>query len=452
MLRTEVVIVGAGYAGLRAATELVERGHDVVVVEARDRVGGRVRTDHVAGTPLDLGGMWVGADHHRLRALIGTTGATTFPTPDHGRAAWWDHERGELRRARPVPAPISAVPGVALALARLDRAARRVPVGAPWRAPDAADLDATTAAAWLRRIPGRHARDLVRTSLVASLSVELSEVSMLTLLAEVADAGGTRALLGTDGGAQQDLIVGGADGPARHLADRLGDRLHLGAPVTRIAGGDDGPVTVSVDGGAEVTADAAVVAVPPPNVLGIRFEPALPGHRTQLLQRLPMGSVVKLLATYERPFWREQGWSGDVVDATGPVPLAFDATQPGGDPVLATLVCGRRGRELGRSEPAARRRVILDAFARWFGPDAGSPRHVAEVCWDDERWSGGAYSAVPVPGTTSSMLAGGADPVGRLHWAGTETADRWSGFIEGALRSGDRVAEEVSARLRPARR
>ncbi|HSL58999.1 MAG TPA: FAD-dependent oxidoreductase [Acidimicrobiales bacterium] len=449
-MRTEVVIVGAGYAGLRTATRLRERGHDVVVLEARDRVGGRVRTDRSTGTALDLGGMWVGAEHDRFRTLLGDTGTATYPTPEHGRSGWWDGDRGELRRARLVPGPWSALPGAALALARLDRAARRVPVGAPWDAPAAERLDAVTAEAWLRWIPGRAARDLVRASLVTSLSVELSEVSMLTLLASIADAGGTLKLLGTEGAAQQDLVVGGADGPARHLAEQLGERLRLDAPVARISWHDGSPATVSIDGGGEVVADAVVVAVPPPNVLGIRFDPALPGRRQQLLQRMPMGSVVKLLAVYDRPFWRDAGWSGDVVDARGPVPLAFDATPPGGPAVLATLVCGRRGRELGRLDPDARREVILDAFARWFGPAAASPRDVAQVCWDDEAWSGGAYSAIPTPGTTSTLLAGVADPVGPIHWAGTETADRWGGFIEGAIRSGDRAADEVAARLRSA--
>ena len=446
----EVIVIGGGYAGLVAALAVRDAGRDVVVLEARARVGGRVHTeavgvDGVGDVRLDLGGMWVGATHDRFRALLSRFAIETFATPEHGRSAWWDASAEQLRATRVVPAPLSAAPAAALAVGRIDQLARRVPAGEPRRMPDALRWDSVTVADWLRRrVPNRHARATLDSSLVTSFSVEMSQVSMFTLLATVAESGGLLALLGTEGGAQQDLVRGGADAAARRVAQALGDRVILEVPVGAVRAGNGGVEVVGCDG--TRTARRVIVALPPGIVAGLDWGPMLPGSRRSLLARTPMGTVTKVLAVYERPFWRDAGWSGEVVDADGPVTSAFDATEPGGAPVLASLTCGRRSVALADLTSEERRARVIEAFVTWFGSAAAAPRHVVDRSWENEPHSGGGYSAVPVPGAALDTLDLAA-PIGRIHFAGTETAARHAGYIDGAISSGERAAAAVLAEL-----
>lgn len=444
---TDVVIVGAGYAGLTAALALHDAGRSVVVLEARDRVGGRVHTEHHDGVPLDLGGMWVGATHERFRSLLSRFDIATFPTPEFGVSGWWDPHTHSLRPTRIVPAPWHAVPSAAAAVAQIEMLARRATAAAPAGHPGTDRWDAVTIADWLRRrVPGPAARAMLESTLVVSFSVELSQVSMRSLFSAVTDAGGLLRLLGTDGGAQQDLVVGGADRLARQMAERLGDRVRRSTAVRAIRHEPDGVVVVSDHG--SWTAGYAIVALPPAHAAALDWQPAVTGSRRQLLDRLHMGSVTKLLAVYDRPFWRDAGWSGEVLDTNGPVTTAFEASQPGGPAVLASLTCGDRSLELSVLPTEERRRRILGAFTDWFGPAAAEPRTVADCSWETEEWSGGGYAAVPAPGVLSSRaMALIAEPVGRVHFAGTETSTTSNGFIDGAITSGERAAGEINARM-----
>ena len=443
---SDVVVVGAGYAGLSAALTLHEAGYEVDVLEARDRVGGRVHTEHHDGVPLDMGGMWVGAGHDRFRALLSRFDIDTFATPEDGRSAWWDSGSATLRPASPLPGPRRSAPTIAFAIARIERLAGATPPDEPWSAPKAEMWDTVTVADWLRRrVPDRSTRALLEDVLRVSFCVDMAQVSMLTLMAAAADAGGLLKLLGTEGGAQQDLIVGGADLAARRVAELLGPRLRLGTPVREIHHDAVG-VTVVADTG-RWAAQFAVVALPPAHVAALRWGPALPAPLRHGLERHAMGSVTKMLAVYDRPFWHDGGWSGEVIDTTGPVTTAFDATQPGGRPVLATLTCGHRSLELSQLTPDERKGHLVDALTTWFGPDAATPTHVVERSWENEEWSGGGYSAIPIPGLTTSPSRERAS-VGRVHFAGTETATRSNGFIDGAIGSGELAATEILDRLR----
>ena len=441
---SEVVVVGAGYAGLTAALHLVELGRDVVVLEARDRVGGRVWTQHVDGVPLDLGGMWVGARHTHFRGLLERFGLDTFPTPADGSAGWWDKRSARLRRGRPVPMSVMEIPFVVAPLVSAALLARRTSTGARsdrW----AARLDSITVADWLRRwIPNRRARTTVDAAMVLSYSHELAEVSLLDLVRAASEEGGLVYGLSTDGGAQQDLVIGGADSAARRIATLLGPRLQLATPVREIDH-DAERVRVLTDD-SSITARHVIVALPPGLTAAINWVPALPPWRASLLSRMPMGSVTKLVAVYERPFWRNGGWSGEVLDATGPVSSLFDISPPSGPAMLASLTCGTKSIDLAGLSPCDRQDRILGAMASWLGPEARHPLAVADVSWENEPFSGGGYSATPIPG--SSQLARRiAEPLGRVHFAGTETATRFAGSIDGAISSGERAAGEVLARL-----
>lgn len=442
----DAVVIGAGYAGLAAALTLADAGRSVVVLEARDRVGGRVRTDQVDGVPLDLGGMWLGAGHDRFAAWADRFGAQTFPTPQHGHDGLV--RDGVLERITSLPggwATLTALP----ALAQLEALARRLDVARPWGAPRAAELDRITADEWLRRwIPHRRTRALLAAVFTSSFAADPVEYSLLALVTGIADGGGLREMLGAEGGAQQDLFVSGADSPARAAAEVLGDRVWLGTPVWRIERSTDGVVAQGHSGEpVRVVARRAIIAIPPAQVLGLQIVPGLGARRRNYWQRSPMGSAYKAAAVYPRPFWRDAGWSGAVMDPDGPISSAFDATPPDGPGVLMTLVCGGAARRLAERPGPARRQLVLGAFGAWFGSSAVDPIAFREVCWDDEPWSGGGYSAVPTPGTISTLAGGTAAPDGVLHWAGTETADKSRGYIDGAIRSGERAATEVLAAL-----
>lgn len=441
---TEVIVIGAGYAGLAAALGLIDRGCDVVVLEARDRVGGRVWTHHGDGVPLDLGGMWVGVGHSHFRALLYRFGLTTFPTPTYGHAAWWDESSGKIRRARPLPLPATAFPFATAALLHAEWLVRRASVKG--RSKDRADrLDGVTVADWLRRwVPSRRARATIETALVLLYSTELTQVSMRTLVSMADQPGGLLAELGTDGGAQQDLVVGGADASALKIAALLGSRLRLATPAREIHHDLAGVRVVTED--ATIAARHVVVALPPPRVGELAWKPGLPPWRANLIARMPMGSVTKLLAVYDCPFWRDGGWSGEALDPHGSVSSAFDVSPPGGPGVLASLTCGAKSVELASLPADVRQDRILEAMSKWFGPAARQPRAVVNVSWENEVYSGGGYSAVPIPGTWQQAQRV-AEPLGRVHFAGTETAARFAGYIDGAISSGERAAQDVLAQL-----
>jgi monoamine oxidase len=450
----DVAVVGAGLAGLTAARDLVAAGRSVVVLEARDRVGGRVLNKPLYGDAVtEAGAEFIGPTQDRIAALAADLGVGTFPTYNTGNHLYYRNGLGTPYSATgplgPVPPDPTGAAEAAAAMVLLDRMSEEVPVDAPWRAARAAAWDGQTFETCKRahtRTDG--GRLLLDVAIRSVFSVEPRDVSLLFVLFYIAAAGnathkGTlERLVSTEGGAQQDRFVGGSGLIPQRLAQQLGDRVVLSAPVRRIAQTDSG-VTVSADG-LEVTAARVVVAVPPPLAARIDYSPAMPAARDQLTQRLPMGSVGKVVAVYERPFWRDQGFTGQVVSDTGPVEVTFDNTPPSGAPgALLGFVEADAARELDAWTPADRRAATLDCYARYFGPQARAAIGYVDMFWDDEVWTRGGPVSVPPPGALVGYAAAIREPVGRVHWAGTETSTFWTGYMDGAVRSGERVASEV---------
>jgi monoamine oxidase len=440
----DVAVVGAGLAGLIAARELRRAGTSVVVLEARNRVGGRLLNADIGdGKVVEVGGQWVGATQTRVLALARELGIETFATHTAGEnVIEW---RSRLIRYRGAMPRINAAVllDVAQAQARIDRMARRVPLDAPWHAPKADRWDGQTFESWIsRNVATSGARELFRLLVEAVWAADAADVSLLHLLFYTHSAGGFDDLIGTEGGAQQERFVGGSQLLALRLAEELGDDVALEAPVRRIEHSKSGVRLVGDD--REVSADAVIVAIPPALCGRIVYDPPLPALRDQLTQRMPQGTVIKCMALYERPFWRDARLSGQATSIQGPVKVIFDNSPPDGTPgVLLGFLEGRQARELGEWEPAARRRAVVDCFRRIFGPDAGSPLDYVERVWAQEEWTRGCYGCYMPPGGWVSYGRALRAPIGPIHWAGAETATVWNGYMDGAVQSGERAAAEV---------
>jgi monoamine oxidase len=443
----DVVVVGAGLAGLTAARRLRAAGHSVIVLEARRRVGGRTWTKRVQGVPVDYGGQWIGPQQRRIAALAKAMGVRTFKTWNTGLNVY---DRGGALATYTgtiPPAQPAALGDIAAALGSLNAMAAQVPLAAPWGAAAAREWDGQTLESWkLANMTTDEGRDLLDLSIQAVFAGEPRDVSLLHVLFYIHSAGNFDNLINVENGAQESRFVGGSQLVSRRLAQRLGRRVVLGSPVRRISQGRRGVVVESDR--LVVEARRCIVTAPPALAGRIDYEPLLPARRDQFTQRFPMGSVIKCHAIYDRPFWRDDGRTGQVTSDTGPVKVTYDNSPPAGRPgVLLGFIEGEEARRWGPRRTSARRAAVLGQFARWFGAAARSPRAYVEQNWMKEEWSRGCYGAWAPPGVLLDYGPALRAPVGRIHWAGTETATEWCGYMDGAVQSGERVAAEVRARL-----
>jgi monoamine oxidase len=363
-------------------------------------------------------------------------GITTTPTCDEGTGILHlGGRRYDLRGALPRLNPIALV-DLVQAVARLYRHARRVPLEAPWDTPSAARLDGVTMASWINRsLHTRTSRALMREMVIGQLAADPAEVSVLAVCYDLHSAGLLRGL----SRAEDMWFEGGAQLLAIGLAGRLGDAVHLGKPVRRIDHGARN-VRVHLDDDC-YAADSVVVAIPPTLTARLVFDPPLPAWRDRLVQRMPMGDVIKVALVYETPFWRDRGLSGTIISDAGPVSLTVDSSPPAsGKGVLVGFVFGPHARRHRTTPPDQRLAPLVAGIASLLGDEARSPAGYMEKDWVDDPWARGAYSGHFVPNT---MTIGGPrldEPVGRVYWAGTDVSNELNGYMEGALRSGGRAA------------
>jgi monoamine oxidase len=441
----DVCVVGAGYAGLTAARRLSQAGKSVVVLEARDRIGGRIWTHHLAdGSPVDRGGGWLGPTHDAIFGLAGEVGVTTYKTWVKGAHLLVGEDR--IRRYTGLIPKISplAIATIAWTQWKIDRMSKQVPLDAPWTAKRAAEWDGQTVASYLASVPIRTklARDLFEMAVRGLFTGDLDDTSFLHMLFLVRGHRSINALFSIENGAQENLVVGGAGSIARKVADELGDAVRLRAPVRSITQGGD-RVVVEADG-VTVTAGRAVVAIPPALILDIDFEPALPDDRRTLYRKAIAGPESKTLVVYDEPFWRADGFSGQTSEPNSAAEVTLDASPVSGTPgVIASFTFGHVADRVDSLEPSVRRKAVLDALTARLGPRAASPIDYIETAWWKEEWTRGCSMAHFPPGVLTQYGPLLRQPFDRVHWAGTETSTTSHGAIDGAVRSGARAAAEI---------
>jgi monoamine oxidase len=460
--QADVIVVGAGAAGSAAAYAVAKAGRSVIVLEARDRVGGRTLNHSLGpaypGKIAEIGGTFVGPTQDRIYALIAELGLGTFPTYNtgqttsvfHGRKAYFSNNDPLTFLNISLDGGADVLP----ALLTVQNMANQVPVEAPWTAPNAVAWDSQTLYTWAQQnLLVSDARDLVEVLASAIWGCQMRDISFLWVLFYIAAAGnetttgqGLTLLLDTGGGAQQDRIVGGSQLIWIRIAEALGrSSVVLSAPVNHISQSASGVTVTSAKG--VYKGKHVIVAMPPALTGRIMYEPALPPLRDQLVQRFPQGSYAKFEAVYDRPFWRETGSNGQVFGDNG-VCLSWDTSPPDGTPgVMAAFIGGDAARNWDQLGASARRQFGLNALAEYFGPQALNPIEYAEARWTHDVWSRGDPTGFTAPGVLLGFGEALRSPIGRIHWAGTETSDYWPGYMEGGVRSGQRAAAEALADL-----
>jgi monoamine oxidase len=326
-------------------------------------------------------------------------------------------------------------------------------VASPWTAAHARAWDRETLQSWIdRQHPTPQFRKLVAAALRPIFGAEARQLSLLFTLFYIASSGdpgnpGTfQRNFATQGGAQQWRFVGGSQEIALRAAARISHLLVRGSPVRSIVQDRHG-VTVHSDR-VTVRAKRVIIAMAPVLTARIRYHPALPPARRHLTDRYPQGTLTKVAAMYRTPLWRHHGYNGEKIDTGGTVSATFDDSPPSGHPgIVFGFVGGDNARRYNRLTPPARRRAVLDQFARYWGARAHHPLEFFETNWSADPWTRGCPVGVPTPGTLTAFGPHLKAPVGRIHWAGTETSDYWNGYMDGAVRSGERAALEVVATL-----
>ena len=445
----DVVVVGAGFSGLTVARSLRKAGVSIVVLEADERVGGRTRAGRVAGHVVDLGGQWVGPGQHHLLALAAELGVKTQLQYVDGKNIL-DLAGKQLRYEGEMP-PFEPrdLEEFSRFVGEVDALAGKVDIAAPWKLPGAEALDAQTVETWLQgATTSAVVRSFFRLFTRALFCVEPGQISVLAMLSMTAAGGGVGPMLATRGGAQDSVFDGSAWRMAGMMAAALGDAVVLNAPVRSIAQTANG-VTVTSDAGVWTSA-LAVVSAPPPMAARISYIPPMPPRRDALTQHMAMGNVIKVQVAYETPFWRDRGLSGQIMSDQAATCMWFDKAYPGTKMGgLVGFFAGGGAQSWADRSLGERRARVLEDLVAYLGPEARTPIDYVDEVWTAAPWQRGGYVANPGPGALTAFGSALREPVGRIHWAGTETADDHIGYIDGAISSGQRVAADCLKRLRP---
>jgi putrescine oxidase len=446
-IERDVVIVGAGASGLTAATELRKAGLRVAVLEARDRVGGRLWTEDIDGATLEIGGQWVSPDQDALIDTVTELGLETYSRYRDGLNIYIS-PTGERRTFEgdifPVPAPTEHE--IVTLIERLDALVAEIDPDRPWAHPRAKELDEISFSRWLEtQTDDEEARLNIGMFIAgAMLTKPAHAFSALQALLMAASAGSFSNLVDADF-ILDKRVKGGLQQVPLMLAERLGEDVHLSAPV-RALRWDDAGVTAIADG-VEVRARFAVLALPPVLISRISYEPPLPRRQQQMHQHLSMGFVIKVHAVYETPFWRADGFSGTAFSPYELVHEAYDNSYDG-DPrgTLVGFVSDEEADAVFRLSPEERKARILESLSHYYGDAALTPVVYYESDWGSEEWTRGAYAASFDMGGLARYGSDLRAPVGPIHFSCSDMAGKGYQHVDGAIRVGRETAAAITAR------
>ncbi len=444
-ISAQVIVVGAGFAGAAATRSLSRSGISVAVLEARDRVGGRAYSVDIGdGKIVDMGCEFVNPIVRKSAWEVGVGEFQTFSTGYNQMSI-----NNKLRRWKKVAPPLNpaALLDLQQAIIRVDRLAALVPPESPWTTPNALRWDSETVSQWLdKNMVSRTGREVMRMSIETSMGASVNDISFLHLLNYSRWIGGVKALTSIAGGSLEYRFVGGAQNVVERMFATVNDSLYLRSAVRSIE--DTGRRVVVRGDGFVAEGDYAIVTLPVPLLNSISFTPELSESRKRLSTFMKMGTVTKIQAIYSEPFWRRDGLSGMAVNQSGPIQGVLDGSPPDGSPgILTCFVSGNEAVGLSRMDEQERHRAIVKELERFFGPRALRPERIIEMNWSNEVYTGGCFHGICPPGLYTRYGALLAEPVGRIHFAGSETVPVEYGAMSGAVFSGSRSATLIKSLL-----
>ncbi len=444
----DCIVIGGGFSGIAASRILSKSSKNFLLLEARDRLGGRTHTRYLPdGKYIDIGGQWIGPTQDRMYDLCREYGTEWYETYNEGKNILDLNQVIKTYTGLIPKMDVVSLINIDLVLKKLERMAKRIPLEAPWAASNASALDSISLEYFVRKnCYTRNCYKVVRAGLETVYACELNEISLLHALFYIHSGTNLNVLLSIQDGAQQHRLKGGMQPLAERITEPFKNNVRFNSPVQRIIQSEN---EVRVEGeGFSYSSRHIIIAIPPALVSSINFAPTLPLKKSQLIEKMSMGIVGKVFGIYDKPFWRKNGYSGQVVaDELGPFQTLFDSSPAHGEyGVLLAFCIANRARDFFSKDESQRRQIALQQFTRYFGGEANHIIHYVDHCWADECWSKGCYAGLYPTGAWSNFQHALAEPNGRIHWAGTETSEVWYGYIEGAVRAGERAALEILQR------
>ncbi|CAG0898091.1 unnamed protein product [Cyprideis torosa] len=459
----DVLVIGAGISGLTAAREILkcDAKLKVTVLEADGRVGGRMLTEPLPCANgktevFDLGAGYVSKSQTHIMDLVNEFGLQVYPQYTKGKKIMQLGKANDPKvyQTEIPPLSIPALVESELMRRKVESLIKKVPIEDPYSVENAEKKDCNSIASQTKHwMFTKDAYNTFDAAFRAVFGADSSRISYLFALAFCNSCGGgMRLFQANEFGAQEYKIKGGTQQICELLADQIGrENVLLNHFVSCIKQSKES-VEVRTKDGKVFSSRYLIVTIPPHRIPFLQFDPPLPEVRRIMYENIPAGNLTKFVATYETPFWREKGFSGEVVSDggksplpgcdRGPVSITYDGTTTTGSPALLGFIGSREAIQWNEKTDEERKHAVLGALANFFGDEALNPTAYREYSWDKNPYiQGGPVNIVP-PGMMKDYPTI-RKPFGRVFFAGADTATYWVGYMSGGVQSGQRAAAEV---------